>query len=252
MGVPLFLETPTWSIIPETNSLHLKMGGGPLESRRFLLETTTFRCELLVYQRVIFTFKGHGQYDLTWYRQYRPINLIDANTYVSGIFFSFSDTMNKITSLAPEIESMLYDFGFVPWNEIVSKSILFWICSYTWWTFEFTNEANSKMHRVQATHAEKDANCTGCRTLTYKVADLSPIHVRKQAATDGTYGSKYWFPGFGFDSGPNLQPWYTTDCLVAYVLITFVVCLLAIVFIIVAHVIVQYWSYRCSFVIYSI
>ena len=26
-------------------------------------------------------------------------------------------------------------------------------------------------------------------------------------ATDGTYGSKYWFPGFGFDSGPNRQPW---------------------------------------------
>ena len=39
-----------------------------------------------------------------------------------------------------------------------------------------------------------------------KVADLSPIHLRKQAATDGTYRSKYWFPGFGFDSRPNLQP----------------------------------------------
>ena len=25
-------------------------------------------------------------------------------------------------------------------------------------------------------------------------------------AANGTYGSKYWFPGFGFDSGPNLQP----------------------------------------------
>ena len=37
-----------------------------------------------------------------------------------------------------------------------------------------------------------------------KVADLSPIDFRKQAATDG---SKYWLkPGFGFDSGPNLQP----------------------------------------------
>ena len=38
-----------------------------------------------------------------------------------------------------------------------------------------------------------------------KVADLSPIHFGKQSATHGTYGSKYWFPGFGFDSGPNLQ-----------------------------------------------
>ena len=34
----------------------------------------------------------------------------------------------------------------------------------------------------------------------HKVADLSPIHFRKQSATDGTYKSKYWFPGFGFDS----------------------------------------------------
>ena len=31
----------------------------------------------------------------------------------------------------------------------------------------------------------------------FKASDLSPIHFRKQAATDGTYGSKYWFPGFG-------------------------------------------------------
>ena len=43
-------------------------------------------------------------------------------------------------------------------------------------------------------------------TSSNKVADLSPIHVRKQSSTDGTYGSKYWFPGFGFDSEPNLQP----------------------------------------------
>ena len=31
-------------------------------------------------------------------------------------------------------------------------------------------------------------------------------------SADGTYRSKYWFPGFGFDSGPNLQPcnWETS------------------------------------------
>ena len=41
----------------------------------------------------------------------------------------------------------------------------------------------------------------------FDVADLSPIHFRKQAAIDGTYVSKYLVkPGFGFDSGPNLQP----------------------------------------------
>ena len=39
----------------------------------------------------------------------------------------------------------------------------------------------------------------GCRFVPEK-------HFRKQSAIDGTYGSKYWFPGFGFDSGPNLQP----------------------------------------------
>ncbi len=40
-----------------------------------------------------------------------------------------------------------------------------------------------------------------------KVADLSPKNIFGNKATDGTYESKYWFPGFGFDSGPNLQPW---------------------------------------------
>ena len=34
-----------------------------------------------------------------------------------------------------------------------------------------------------------------------KVADLSPIHFGNKA-TDGSYGSNYWFPGFGFDSWP--------------------------------------------------
>ena len=33
-----------------------------------------------------------------------------------------------------------------------------------------------------------------------------PLYMFGNKATDGTYGSKYWFPGFGFDSGPNLQP----------------------------------------------
>ena len=32
----------------------------------------------------------------------------------------------------------------------------------------------------------------GWKTIVSKVADLSPIHFGKQAATDGTYGSKYW------------------------------------------------------------
>lgn len=34
----------------------------------------------------------------------------------------------------------------------------------------------------------------------YKVADLSLFGNK---ATDSTYRSKYWFPEFGFDSGPN-------------------------------------------------
>ena len=46
----------------------------------------------------------------------------------------------------------------------------------------------------------------------FKVADLSHVHFRKQTIRHRWcfYGSKYWiywFPGFGFDSGPNLQPW---------------------------------------------
>ncbi len=35
---------------------------------------------------------------------------------------------------------------------------------------------------------------------------ICPLYIFGNKATDGTYGSKYWFPGFGFDSGPNLQP----------------------------------------------
>ena len=42
--------------------------------------------------------------------------------------------------------------------------------------------------------------------IIIKVAELSPVHFPKQAATDGTYRSKYWLLGFGFDSRPNLQP----------------------------------------------
>ena len=36
---------------------------------------------------------------------------------------------------------------------------------------------------------------------------ICPLYIFGNKATDGTYGFKYWFPGFGFDSGPNLQPW---------------------------------------------
>ncbi len=35
---------------------------------------------------------------------------------------------------------------------------------------------------------------------------ICPLYMFGNKATDGTYGSKYCFPGFGFDSGPNLQP----------------------------------------------
>ena len=38
---------------------------------------------------------------------------------------------------------------------------------------------------------------------------ICPLFIFGNKATDGTYGSKYWFPGFGFASGPNLQPWKT-------------------------------------------
>ncbi len=40
---------------------------------------------------------------------------------------------------------------------------------------------------------------------------ICPLYIFGNKATDGTYGSKYWFPGFGFDSGPNLQPWFPRD-----------------------------------------
>ena len=32
---------------------------------------------------------------------------------------------------------------------------------------------------------------------------ICPLYIFGNKAT-GTYGSKCWFPGFGFDSGPNL------------------------------------------------
>ena len=35
---------------------------------------------------------------------------------------------------------------------------------------------------------------------------ICPLYIFGNKATDGTYGSKYCFPGFGFDLGPNLQP----------------------------------------------
>ena len=35
---------------------------------------------------------------------------------------------------------------------------------------------------------------------------IRPLYIFGNKATDGTHGSKYWFPGFGFHSGPNLQP----------------------------------------------
>ena len=55
----------------------------------------------------------------------------------------------------------------------------------------------------------------GSETVTWwpesNVADLSQIHFRKQAATDGTYRSKkHLFPGCGCVSGPNLQPCRST------------------------------------------
>ncbi len=46
----------------------------------------------------------------------------------------------------------------------------------------------------------RDGNCNGKnmkKPWYIKVTDLSPTHFRKQSATDGTYRSKYWFPGFG-------------------------------------------------------
>ena len=46
----------------------------------------------------------------------------------------------------------------------------------------------------------------------FKVEDLSPIHVRKLSATDGTYVSKYWWnQGLALIQGPNLQPWISQD-----------------------------------------
>ena len=47
-----------------------------------------------------------------------------------------------------------------------------------------------------------------CR-LACKVADVSLNYTFSETKPqNGTYRSKYWFPGFGFDSGSNLQPWH--------------------------------------------
>ena len=42
--------------------------------------------------------------------------------------------------------------------------------------------------------------------LRYTRLQICLLYIFGNKATDGTYRSKYWFPGFGFDSGPNLQP----------------------------------------------
>ena len=47
-----------------------------------------------------------------------------------------------------------------------------------------------------------DQACSSCDERL----QICPLYIFGNKATDGTYGSKYWFPGFGFDSGPNLQP----------------------------------------------
>ena len=46
--------------------------------------------------------------------------------------------------------------------------------------------------------------------ITVKQGCRFVLYIFGNKATDGTYGSKNWFPGFGFDSGQNLQPYKTT------------------------------------------
>ncbi len=58
------------------------------------------------------------------------------------------------------------------------------------WDWIFSGKSVGYISMAKLHHPEKSL-------WFFKVADLSPIHFRKQAATDGTYGSKYWFPGFG-------------------------------------------------------
>ena len=48
------------------------------------------------------------------------------------------------------------------------------------------------------------------RLYIFTRLQICPLYIFGNKATDGTYGSKYWFPVFGFDSGPNLQPLFTT------------------------------------------
>ena len=81
--------------------------------------------------------------------------------------------MNEIRSPAPEIKSMLYAFGFVLLNEkgqqAYSGSVhtLGEPLSLPMKHILLKFQADQKMHPcVQATHAEKHANCTGCRALT--------------------------------------------------------------------------------------
>ena len=40
---------------------------------------------------------------------------------------------------------------------------------------------------------------------------ICPLYIFGNKATDGTYRSKYWFPGSGFDSGSNLQPCFPSE-----------------------------------------
>ena len=56
-----------------------------------------------------------------------------------------------------------------------------------------------------------EAPCVASGLKKKKPCDLTrlqicPLYIFGNKATDGTYGSKYWFPGFGLDSGTNLQP----------------------------------------------
>ena len=89
-----------------------------------------------------------------------------------------------------------------------------WRFTNHWW-FLFGSSKNGGLFfntgsRARASWGKKNMGGSDLAaiTCTHKKSRLQicPYNFGNKA-TDGTYRSKYWFPGFGFDSGPNLQPW---------------------------------------------
>ena len=70
------------------------------------------------------------------------------------------------------------------------------------WLFTFFESETSKLNPLVA-------GFVFCFLCCFTRLQICPLNIFGNKAADGTYRSKYWFPGFGFDSGPNLRPCFT-------------------------------------------